>query len=99
MKLKLITDNRDAATGMRLAGIEYSLAFSSEECEKAINGCIADGETGIILVTQELYEKYADFIDSVKKTVNLPLITEIPDSDGNFKNNAITRYVSDAMGI
>lgn len=99
MKLMLITDNRDTAVGMRLAGIEYTIVQSSEECKTALDALITDSSIGIILITQGLYEKCADTIDETKKTVTMPLITEIPDSDRTFESNAITRYVSDAMGI
>ncbi len=99
MKLQLITDNQDAATGMRLAGIEYTLIDSQQECEAALKKLITDSETGIILITQGLYDKCADMIDEIKKTVTVPLITEIPDNASKFESNAITRYVIDAIGI
>ena len=99
MKLMLITDNRDTAVGMRLAGVEYTLVQSAEECKTALYTLIEDGSTGIILITQSLYEQCADTVDEIKNTVRTPLITEIPDSDKPFNSNAITRYVSDAMGI
>ncbi|MBQ8209614.1 MAG: V-type ATP synthase subunit F [Clostridia bacterium] len=99
MELRLITDNRDTAVGMRLAGIEYTLVQTREECENAIKSFTADKDIGIILITQGIYEKCADIIDEIRKTVTLPLITEIPDSGSKFESNAITRCLSDAMGI
>lgn len=99
MKLILITDNIDAGTGMRLAGIPYTLASSREECENALNDAVKNPDNSIVLITQGLYEKYADMIDEIKKSVSLPLITEIPDSGSGFKSDAITRYVTDAIGV
>lgn len=99
MKFHLITDNRDAATGMRLAGIEYTLTASPEQCQEALKKAIEDETVGIILITQGLYEKCADAVNEIKKTVTLPLITEIPDNGNEFKSDTITRYVADAIGI
>lgn len=99
MKFHLITDNTDTATGLRLAGIEYTLLENPTECEKALKSAISDSEIGIILITQGLYDKCADTVDEIKKTVSLPLITEIPDNGNEFKGNSITRYVIDAIGI
>lgn len=99
MKFHLITDNCDAATGMRLAGIGYTLLDSPDECENALKKAVKDSDIGIILITQGLYEKCADTVDEIKKTVSLPLITEIPDNGNEFKSDAITRYVIDAIGI
>lgn len=99
MKFRLITDNIDAGTGMRLAGIPYTLVNSSEECQAALKDAVSDSETGIVLITGGLYEKCADVIDNIKKAVSVPLITEIPDNSGEFKSDAITRYVIDAIGL
>lgn len=99
MKFFLITDNIDAATGMRLAGIPYETVNGEDECEAALTKAVNNEENGIILITQGLYEKCADLIDSVKKSRSVPLITEIPDNGADFKSDAITRYVIDAIGI
>ena len=99
MKFFLITDNIDAATGMRLAGIESKTVNSTDECGDALSDAVKNTENGIILITQGLYEKCADMIDEVKKSVTVPLITEIPDNGSEFKSDAITRYVIDAIGI
>lgn len=99
MKFFLLTDSIDSATGMRLAGIPYALINTPEECEKTLKEAVRNEEYGIILITQGLYEQCADSIDEVKKSVTVPLITEIPDNGSEFKSDAITRYVIDAIGI
>lgn len=99
MKFYLITDNIDAGTGLRLAGVPYTLVNTPEECAEALKNAVRDPEIGIILITDDLYEKCADIIDGIKKTVSVPLITEIPDNRGEFKSDAVTRYVIDAVGI
>lgn len=99
MKFYLITDNSDAVTGMRLAGIESSLVNTGEECSAALQEAVKNPETGIILITQGLYERCPQVIDEMKKAVTVPLITEIPDYGVEFESDAITRYVIDAIGI
>ncbi|MCD7775736.1 MAG: V-type ATP synthase subunit F [Clostridiales bacterium] len=99
MKFFLITDNTDAATGMRLAGIENTLISDEAECKEALEKAVQDEHIGIILITQGAYEKYAPIIDEMKKTITMPLITEIPDNGASFKSDAITRYVIEAIGI
>ncbi len=99
MKFFLITDNTDAGTGMRLAGIESAIVQDEKECLDALNEAVKDENTGIILITQGTYEKYASVIDKIKRNVTIPLITEIPDTGETFKSDAITRYVIEAVGI
>ena len=99
MKFFLITDNRDAATGMRLAGVGYEIVNDAAQLEDVLEKAVNDENIGIILITQGLYEKCADIIDEAKKKKSVPLITEIPDNGGGFKSDAITRYVIDAIGI
>lgn len=99
MRFFLLTDNTDAAVGMRLAGIPYALINSPEDCENELRAAVKNEENGIILITQGLYEKCADVIDEIKKSVSVPLITEIPEGGSEFKSDAITRYVIDAIGI
>lgn len=99
MKFFLITDNTDAAAGLRLAGIPSETVLSADECETALKKAAGDPDIGIVLITQGLYEKCADIVDAVKKDVTVPLITEIPDNGNEFKSDAITRYVIDAIGM
>lgn len=99
MKIKLVTDNPDAAIGMRLAGVEGVVAETQAQCIKAINDCVASGDVAIVLITQGLYSKYSDAVDEIKKTVSVPLITEIPENGDDFKSDALTRYVQDAVGM
>ncbi len=99
MKIHLISDNADACVGLRLAGIEYTLVTKKEETIAAFEKAVNDKDVGIILVTMGLYERRAGIVDDYKRRYSVPLISEIPDSGGDFKSDAITRYVSQAVGI
>lgn len=99
MQIHLITDSTDAAVGMRLAGIDGTIVHSGDELKKSLETVSKKSEIGIVLITQGLYTKYASIVDEVKKNVTIPLITEIPESGEKFESDAITRYVSQAVGL
>ncbi len=99
MKLHLITDNTDAAAGMRLAGIEYTLVNTGDEFQKALREAADDTSIAIILVTQALYENNRQAADEFKKNVTVPLITVIPDGSGEFRCDMAARYAAEAIGI
>ncbi len=99
MQFYLITNNNDTAIGMRLAGIPYTLVSSAKEYSDAMSDAIRNKNISIILITQGIYAEYAEFTDEIKKNTTLPLITVIPEAGSEFKSDALTRYVADAMGI
>ena len=79
MKIKLyaITNNPIAQTGLALVGISSRQAHTQEELQQALE-CVAL-ETGIVIITSGLAEKYPDIIENHRKTTRLPMITIIPD--------------------
>lgn len=99
MRFYLISDNADTLVGMRLAGIEGELAHDAESVEAAVNNCLSDDSTGIILITRPLCELCGEFITEVKRTHDKPLIVEIPDRHGSQGSDSIARYVRDTIGI
>ncbi len=99
MKFFLITDNRDAALGMRLAGIESEIIEDGRSCAESFERVLKSGDVGLILVTEGLYTKNADDIDEIKRSRSAPLITEIPDGPGGYVTDAITRYANESMNI
>lgn len=99
MKFRLLTNDGDTLTGMRLAGIEGELALSVQEGIPALERALSDKETGIIIINQSLASLMEKTLLEVKKT-SAALIVEIPDknSDG-ADTDSITKYVADAIGI
>ena len=100
MKMFLISDNVDALTGMRLAGVEGCIVHERAELRKALEDAIANKENGIILLTEKFGREFPDIIDDVRLNRRLPLLIEIPDRHGTGrKPDFITSYVSEAIGI
>ena len=54
MKMYLISDNVDALTGMRLAGVEGAVVHEREELKEQLDKVLADKEIGIVLLTESL---------------------------------------------
>ena len=100
MKMYLISDNVDTATGLRLAGIDGVVAHTEDEVKKALGYAVNDGEIAILLITEKLAKSFPEFIKEVKLEHYKPLIVEIPDRHGSGRGkDFITNYVSEAIGL
>ncbi len=99
MKFRLITDSRDALTGMRLAGIEGVYADTAESAERELKACVDDKDTGIILVTENIASACTELIDSMKLGESGTLVVTVPGSKNEQSGDNIMRYVREAIGI
>jgi V/A-type H+-transporting ATPase subunit F len=99
MRFYLISDNKDTAIGLRLAGIEGEIVVDSEGVKTALDKALRAGDIGIILITQKLYKLCPDYISDVKANFSVPLITEIPDRHGMSGTSAFADAVREAVGI
>ncbi len=102
MKYFSISDNNDTLTGLRMAGIQGVLAHSRKEVGTAIERCINDPSTGILLITERLAALCPDLMYELKQgTVNHhTLVIEIPDRHGTGRApDSITKYIRESIGI
>lgn len=100
MKFYLISDNTDTQMGMRLAGIEGTVAHTEQEVNSALESAFADESIAAVLMTEKLIKLCSDRVYELKLTRSRPLIVEIRDRHGNSSvAEAISRYVGDAVGI
>lgn len=100
MKFYLISDNIDTRMGMRLAGVEGTVAHTAEEVNAALDAAFADEQTAVVLMTEKLVELCRERVYKLKLNCRRPLIVEIPDRHGNSGvTEAISRYVSEAIGM
>lgn len=100
MKMYLISDNVDTATGMRLAGVEGVIVHDKKSLVEEIDHALEDKEIGILLLTEKFGRDYPDLINKVKLETKLPLIIEIPDRHGTGRRpDFITSYVNEAIGL
>jgi len=95
----LISDNVDTQAGLRLAGIEGTLAHELGEFTAAMDRAVADPGVGIVLVTQKLGELYPGVLLKYKQQYMRPIIIEVPDRHGLKDVNTIEQYVQAAIGV
>lgn len=100
MKFFLITGDRDALTGMQLAGIEGVYTDDAEQAEAELKKAAEDESIGIILVTDRIAKQCAETVKDIKINRVTPLLVEIPNSDQNERpENSIMKIVHDAIGV
>ena len=100
MKMYLISDNIDTLTGMRLAGIDGSIAHTKEELSAAMEEVFARNDIAILLLTEKFSRDYPDLVNAQKLSSTVPLIIDVPDRHGTGRrSDFITAYVSEAIGL
>lgn len=100
MKIFLIANNTETFAGMRLAGVDGVIVHTDEEFYSAFNRAFADKETGIILIMDELYDQYSEFVMDKKLKYPMPLIVSIParGEDAGI-TKAVSSYIETAIGM
>ena len=100
MRYYAISDNVDTLVGLRLAGIESTLAHERQEVQAAVSKVIADPGIGILLITEKLAALCPELIYDLKLKLKHTLVVEIPDRHGTGRSaDSITRYIREAIGI
>jgi len=100
MKFFLISDNTDTQMGLRLSGIEGTIAHTQSEVLNALNLAIANPDIAIVLMTTLCINTCPNIIAELKLKLQKPLIVEIPDRHGSAKiGETIDKYISEAIGI
>ena len=100
MRCYCVSDDPDVLTGMRLAGIEGTLATNKREVENAVNRAAYDPGVAILIVTQGCYALYRERLDELKLSAARPLVNIIADSRGSVRaRDYITRLINEAIGI
>ena len=100
MKFYLISDDKDALTGMHLAGIKGEFVGSAEEARAAIMRMADNPEIGILLITDSIACACPETVSEMKLGRKEPLLVEIPNSDGSARPaDSIVRIVHEAIGM
>ena len=100
MRFFLISDNSDAMNGLRLAGIEGTVARSEADLRQALENAAKQPDIAVLLVTEKIADDFTEIINEAKKDQEGPLILAIPDRHGSaLGRDRITRYVREAIGV
>ena len=99
MKMFLIADQTETYVGMRLAGIDGAIVHTDEEFYSEFDRAFADKSIGIILVMDEIYEKYSAYLMEKKLNSSIPLIVSVPKKgEGAAITGAVSNYIASAIG-
>jgi V/A-type H+/Na+-transporting ATPase subunit F len=100
MRIFAISDENDALTGLRLAGIEGKFAETKREVEECVNEVLNNSDIAVILITESCAALIPEMVKKVKLSYANPLLVVIPGSNGsNTPPDSITRLISEAIGI
>ncbi len=99
MKIYLLSDDPDTVIGLRLAGVQGKLIKESENVLDEIGKISADSDIGMILITPGVAKQLGSSLTELKKR-NIPLISEIPDSNPEHSSpDNVTDYIRNAVGV
>ena len=100
MRFYVISDDGDALTGLRLAGMEGEYAADEAATAAALDRVEADEDIAVLLMTATAYKKGGQRVEQLKQSGTRPLIVTIPDRTGSGGTaEAIASYVREAVGI
>lgn len=99
MKSLVISKDRDTILAYRLAGILGKLAENDDEALDTLTKSIINPNIGIIMVTEDIYEKYSEHIFKMRKQYPYQLIIAIPDSGGLRDKNFLVKQIKESIGI
>ncbi len=100
MKLYAISDDKDALTGLRLAGVEGCLLKDKKDIEVCIEQVRANPEIAVLLITENCAAAVPETVKELKLSSENPLLVVIPDSHGSSREpDSITKLIREAIGI
>lgn len=99
MRSYLICDNQDTLIGMRLAGIEGVIVGTKEEILDVLKKILSDANIGIVIITEKILSMAEEEIMKIKLEREYPLITAIPGRDVQKRENYISKYIRESIGI
>lgn len=77
MKMHVISRSNDTLAGFRLSGVVGSNVRNMKQLEESLDMLLSDGDTGIILISKDIYEMGEELIARKMRDRRLPLIVTI----------------------
>ena len=100
MRYWIVSHDREALDGMRLAGVRGTLAEDEKSAEAAIAAACADESVAVLLVTKTVERWLPATVARLKLQGRRPLLTVIPDPRGQgLGSDEITDLIRDAIGV
>ena len=99
MKFFAIGD-RETVLGLRLVGVEGTVAVEREEALAALNDAVDRKDVGVVLVTETVAAAMRDEVEARLYGLGFPLVLEIPDPSGPDPDRLdIEDVVRKAIGV
>lgn len=99
MKYAIIGDE-DTIIGFGILGVPGKIATNANEAQGAFQAILDDGETGIIIITEQIADMIRPIVNRYLFTIGFPLVVEIPDRKGVKPDRpGIKEMVDAAIGI
>ena len=99
MRYHIIGDD-DAVLGFGMVGVPGRAVASAEQAEDAFKAALADGEVGIVIMTERIADLIRPLVDRFVFAGRFPLIVEIPDRGGPMEGRlGIRETVNAAIGV
>ena len=99
MRFFLISDNSDAMNGLRLAGIEGTVARSEADLRNALEMAAQQPDIAVLLVTEKIAETYTSTQHTARAARRPQLITLPTTGGGAAGKDRLTRYIREAIGV
>ncbi|MCT4566228.1 MAG: V-type ATP synthase subunit F [Maledivibacter sp.] len=99
MRSYLICDDKDTLIGMRLGGIEGVLVNTRKDILDQLKKVLSDDSVGIVIITESILLMAEDEIMKIKLEREYPLITAIPGRDVKKREDYISKYIRESIGI
>ncbi|NCB73835.1 MAG: ATP synthase subunit F [Clostridia bacterium] len=100
MRMFAVSDEADVLTGLRLSGIEGSLASNRREAEALVNEVQSNPQIAVLLITESCAVMIPETVTKLKLSSSNPLLVVIPGSHGSARRkDSITGLIKDAIGI
>jgi V/A-type H+-transporting ATPase subunit F len=78
----LIIGNQDAVMGFELVGVHGRVASTEAGVHQALDEALADPDTGIVMITEDVARWARQRIDRLKVRSTQPVVLEIPGPEG-----------------
>lgn len=96
----IVIADEDTVLGFRFAGVEGRVVETPTEALAALKECARLPDVGMVLMTEPIAANIREAVDEIRFHERLPLITEIPDSQGPSEDRrTFVQLIREAVGV
>ncbi|MBK5252129.1 MAG: V-type ATP synthase subunit F [Peptostreptococcaceae bacterium] len=99
MKSFVLCDKKETLLTMRFAGIDGKIVKTKEEMEEAVNALLKDEDTGLVILSENVFDKNRKYVMEKKLTEKKKLLIHVPEPEGLRDRDYIMKYIKNSIGI